>query len=58
MRQEEWELLMPKQKKEQLYHQQVHMLQLFRERHAISEEDYHRSVHDLTLKMGMEKEII
>lgn len=58
MKQEEWERLSPTQKKEQLYFRQVHMLQLFRDRHAISEEDYNKSVHDLTLKMCMENQAV
>ena len=58
MSQEEWERLTPQQKKEQLYYRQVHKLQLFRERHAISEEDYNQSVHDLTLKMSMKNQVV
>ena len=55
MDQEHWESLTPEQKKEELYRQQVHLLQQFRERHAISEDQYEKSLTDLTNKMGMEE---
>ncbi len=53
MEQEEWNLLSPEQKREQLYYQQCRLLEQFRERHAITEEQYQKSLHDLTTKMGM-----
>ena len=53
MTQEEWEALTPSEKKEELYNRQKHLLQQFRERNAISEEQYEKSLHDLTEKMGM-----
>ncbi len=36
-----------------LYHDQMHTLELFLERRAISKEQYEKSAHDLTEKMGM-----
>ena len=38
---------------EELYLQQVETLKLFLERNAISKEQYEKSLHDLTEKMGM-----
>ena len=42
----------PEQKKHELYDKQVKTLKLFLERHAISQEQYNKSFHDLTEKMG------
>ena len=56
MLQEEWELLSPDQKREQLYCQQCRLLEQFRERHAITEEQYQKSLRDLTIKMGIKTE--
>lgn len=42
----------PEQKKNELYDKQVETLKLFLERHAISQEQYDKSFHDLTEKMG------
>ena len=42
----------PEQKKHELYDKQVETLKLFLERHAISQEQYDKSFHDLTEKMG------
>ena len=39
-------------KKRELYDKQVKTLKLFLERHAISQEQYDKSFHDLTEKMG------
>ena len=50
--QEEWSRLSPQEKKRQLYLRQRHTLDLFLERHAISREQYDKSLHDLTEKMG------
>lgn len=36
-----------------LYHDQMHTLELFLERRAISKEQYEKSTHDLTEKMGV-----
>lgn len=54
MTQEEWEALTPAEEKEELYHRQMTLLEQFHERNAISEEQYQKSRHDLTEKMGME----
>ena len=45
--------LSPEEKKKQLYLKQVQTLNDFRERNAISKEQYEKSLHDLTEKMGM-----
>ena len=50
---EEWSKLSPQEKKQQLNLRQKHTLGLFMERHAISREQYDKSLHDLTVKMGM-----
>lgn len=42
----------PDSKKRELYEKQVETLKLFLERHAISQEQYDKSFHDLTEKMG------
>ena len=42
----------PDNKKRELYEKQVETLKLFLERHAISQEQYDKSFHDLTEKMG------
>ena len=44
--------LTPEEKKRQLYEKQVAMLQSFLERNAISKEQYEKSLHDMTEKMG------
>ena len=49
----EWAQLSPKEKKKQLYLKQVETLNGFLERNAISKEQYEKSLHDLTEKMGM-----
>ncbi len=38
---------------EELYYKQVELLKTFRERNAISQEQYEKSFRDLTEKMGM-----
>ena len=50
-----WETLSPEEKKEQLYRNQVELLDLFLEKHAISRAQYEKSFHDLTEKMGYGK---
>lgn len=55
MTQEEWEALSPAQKKEELYHRQIKLLEQFRERNAISEEQFQKSRNDLIEKMEMER---
>ena len=49
---DEWNNLTPEEKKRQLYEKQVAMLQGFLERNAISKEQYEKSLHDMTEKMG------
>ena len=47
-----WSALTPEQKKRQLYEKQKVLLDTFLERNAISREQYDKSLHDLTEKMG------
>ena len=54
MTQEEWEVLSPEQKRQELYRRQKELLEQFRERNAISKEQFNKSLTDLTQKMGME----
>lgn len=54
MEQDDWNSLTPLEKKKQLYIRQKKMLGLFLERNAISQEQYEKSLGDLTEKMGME----
>ncbi len=42
---------------EELYYRQVELLRTFRERNAISQEQYEKSFRDLTGKMGMSDRI-
>ena len=49
----EWTQLSPEEKKKQLYLKQVETLNDFLELNAISKEQYEKSLHDLTEKMGM-----
>ncbi len=55
MEQDDWNSLTPLEKKRQLYIRQKKMLGLFLERNAISQEQYEKSLGDLTVKMGMEE---
>ncbi|MBQ1734308.1 MAG: hypothetical protein II038_05445 [Lachnospiraceae bacterium] len=50
--QKEWSRLSPQEKKRELYLRQKHTLDLFLERHAISQAQYEKSLNDLTTKMG------
>ena len=50
-----WQKLTAEEKKVQLYLKQKKLLDAFLERGAISEEQYKKSLGDLTEKMGMEK---
>ena len=52
MEQSEWEKLSTEQKKKQLYLKQKELLGTFLEHHAISQEQYEKSLGDLTVKMG------
>ena len=54
MTQSEWEKLSYAEKKRQLYFRQKELLHAFFKRHAISREQYDKSLGDLTVKMGME----
>ena len=53
MEQYEWERLSPEEKRVQLYKNQKQTLDAFLERGAISQEQYDKSLGDLTIKMGM-----
>ena len=55
MEQTEWEKLSPEQKKRQLYLKQKELLDTFLEHHAISKEQFDKSLGDLTEKMGMQE---
>ncbi len=57
MNQSEWEKLSYAEKNRQLYYRQKKLLETFLERHAISKEQYDKSLGDLTVKMGMENEV-
>ena len=49
---EVWSALTHEEKNRMLYERQKHMLQDFLERGAISEQQYEKSLHDLTEKTG------
>lgn len=49
-----WASLSPEEKKVQLFLNQKKTLDLFLERHAISQEQYNKSLHDMTVKMGID----
>ena len=51
----EWANLTPEEKKRKLYEKQKALLDIFLEHHAISQQQYDKSLGDLTEKMGMEK---
>jgi len=48
-----WEQLTPEEKKIELFIRQKHTLDLFLERHAISQSQYDKSFGDLRDKMGI-----
>lgn len=54
MTQPDWETLSPDEKKKELYLKQKRLLDTFRERNAISQAQYEKSLHDMTEKMGMQ----
>lgn len=54
MTQPNWETLSPDEKKKELYLKQKRLLDTFRERNAISQAQYEKSLHDMTEKMGMQ----
>ena len=49
----QWETLSPEEKKKELFIRQKRTLDLFLERHAISQSQYDKSLGDLREKMGM-----
>lgn len=49
-----WENLSPEEKKRELFLRQKRTLDLFLERHAISQAQYDKSLGDLREKMGMQ----
>ena len=49
-----WENLSPEEKKRELFLRQKRTLDLFFERHAISQAQYNKSLGDLREKMGMQ----
>lgn len=49
-----WSEMSAEEKKVQLYLNQKRVLELFLERNAISNEQYDKSLEDMTVKMGME----
>lgn len=51
-RRQEWERMDRSEKQHALYLQQVELLNTFLARHAISQLQYDKSYHDLTVKMG------
>ena len=58
MNQEEWNRLSYAEKNRQLYYRQKRLLETLLEHHAISKEQYDKSLGDLTVKMGMENETV
>lgn len=48
-----WETLSPEEKKKELFLRQKRTLDLFLERHAISQSQYDKSLGDLRDKMGV-----
>ncbi len=49
----DWSKLTPAEKKKNLFLKQKETLDLFLERHAISKEQYDKSLGDLRIKMGI-----
>lgn len=52
----EWDGLSPEEKKRQLYHKQKALLDTFLQTKAITRQQYEKSLGDLTVKMGFDKE--
>lgn len=50
----DWLSLSPEEKKRRLYFKQKNMLEMFLAHRAITQEQYDKSLHDLTEKMGMQ----
>ena len=51
-----WDQLSYQEKNHQLYIRQKEMLALFLQKRAISQEQYEKSLHDLTEKLGNKEE--
>lgn len=51
-RQQEWKQMNHAEKKHALYLRQVELLNTFLAHHAISQAQYDKSIHDLTVKMN------
>ena len=51
-----WDQLSYQEKNHQLYIRQKDLLTLFLQKRAISQEQYEKSLHDLTEKMGYKEE--
>ena len=49
-----WETLTPEEKRRALYDRQVATLKTFLEHGVITQAQYDKSLHDLTVKMGYE----
>ena len=47
-----WDAMSHEEKNHQLYLKQKQMLDMFLERGAITQAQYNKSLHDLTVKMG------
>lgn len=50
----DWSSLSPEDKNRQLYLKQKNMLEMFLEHKAITQDQFDKSLHDLTEKMGMQ----
>ena len=50
----DWSSLSPEEKNRQLYLKQKNMLEMFLEHKAITQDQFDKSLHDLTEKMGMQ----
>ena len=51
----DYKMLTAEEKKKKLYDDQVELLNIFLEKHAITQAQYDKSFHDLTVKMDMKK---
>lgn len=52
----EWESLTYEEKNRMLFFRQKRLLDMFLERNAISKDQYKKSLHDITVKMGIDIE--
>ena len=50
----DWSSLSPEEKNRQLYLKQKKMLEMFLEHKAITQDQFDKSLHNLTEKMGMQ----